>query len=308
MSSLFKEEIHDWMSWGKVFQSAEAFEPLIKYMFKVHNLPFSSVEYCTPGTNAVFKVGGYIVKIFAPDESGMDTDSDYQTELYGLERANKLDIPSPLLTAKGSVNAKYHFNYMVMEYINGEEFGKIESTFSDRIKFEIGGKLRKITDKLNTGCGNFNGVDVINDKGRYKRWGGFCDEFKNERLDYLKNHNFGKNVFVHGDLNPDNVLVGRDNELYIIDFADAVSAPQEYELAAVICELFCFEKPYMNGYFGEFDANELTERCFNGLIIHDFGGDIIRSNLGATAEITSLKLLKERLYTAISSGRHFEEN
>ena len=83
MSALFKEENFDWTSWGKVFQAAESFGPLIKYIFKLHKLPFSSIEHCTPGTNAVFKVGSYIIKIFAPNESGMDTDSDYNTELFG---------------------------------------------------------------------------------------------------------------------------------------------------------------------------------------------------------------------------------
>lgn len=304
MSILFKEEIHGWSSWGRIFQSIEAFEPLIKHIFKLHNLPFSSVRHCTPGTNAVFKINDFIIKIFAPNESGMDTDSDYYTELFGLERANKLGVPSPELIAKGSVLAKYRFNYMVMAYIEGAEFGKTENTFSDETKFEIGMKLRKITDKLNTECEQFNEVDVINNIGRYKRWNSFCNEFKNERLAYIKNHSFGKHVFVHGDLNPDNVLVA-DNELYIIDFADAVTAPQEYELAVIICELFCFENSYMRGYFGEFDVKELTDRCFDGLIIHDFGGDIIRSNLGEIDEITDLKILKDRLYTAISTGKQF---
>lgn len=76
---IFTAGIDGWSSWGKIFQSIEAFEPLVKYIFNRHNLTFTEIEHCTPGTNAVFKVGNYVVKIFAPKESGMDTDSDELT-------------------------------------------------------------------------------------------------------------------------------------------------------------------------------------------------------------------------------------
>jgi hypothetical protein len=84
-------------------------------------------------------------------------------------------------------------------------------------------------------------------------------------------------------------------------------APSEYEIAAVVCMLFCFEKPYMDGFFGEYDAEKLTERCFDGLLLHDFGYDIICSNLGRADEITSLGVLKERLSVAIKNNKGWEE-
>jgi RIO-like serine/threonine protein kinase len=58
-----------------------------------------------------------------------------------------------------------------------------------------------------------------------------------------------KTVYVHGDLNPDNILVGKHGEIYIIDYADALTAPVEYELPSLICESFGFEFPFMGGYF-----------------------------------------------------------
>lgn len=303
---LFREEINGWASWGKIFQSIEAFELLIKHILGELCLPFSPIERCVPGTNAVFKSGGYVIKIFAPRESGINTESDYKTELFGLGRANRLGIPAPGLIASGSVRDRYLFYYMVMENIGGTEFGAAEAAFSDADKAEIGRKMRRIIDTMNTECENFNGIDVINGPERQKRWNSFDDRFKKERNDYIRHHDFGKPVFVHGDLNPDNVLVRpgpSGYDIFILDFADAAAAPREYELAALICEMFCFEKPYMRGFFGNFDARELTERCFDGLIIHDFGAGIIQTNLGEYNEITCLRILKDRLYTAILSGK-----
>ena len=69
--NMFAANIDGWSSWRMIFQSIKDFEPLIKYIFNRHNLPFTEIEHCTPGTNAVFKVGGLVAKIFAPKESGM---------------------------------------------------------------------------------------------------------------------------------------------------------------------------------------------------------------------------------------------
>ena len=88
----FTATIDGWTSWGRVFQSIEAFEPLIRHILSQHALPIAEIEHCTPGTNAVFKVGDLVVKIFAPKESGFETESDYQTELFGIARSNRMGV------------------------------------------------------------------------------------------------------------------------------------------------------------------------------------------------------------------------
>ena len=60
---------------------------------------------------------------------------------------------------------------------------------------------------------------------------------------------------------------------------------------------------FLTGYFGEYDSAWLTELCFNGLLLHDFGGDIIELHVAKPAEITSLKALQQRLYSVIEEKR-----
>lgn len=302
MNYLFKHDIVDWHSWGQIFSSLEAFAPLIKQIFANENLDFDKIEHCMPGTNAVFKVGSYVVKIFAPKESGMNTESDYKTELFGMVRANLLQISAPKVIAKGSIKDKYLFLYLIMENVTGSVLGNIESTFTYEQKIHIGQKLRSITNKLNTECEKFNNIDIIERELNNKRWSIFPDGFNKERISYLKSFNINDEVYVHGDLNPDNVIIDGNYNVHIIDFADSLIAPAEYELPAIVCELFCFDKAFMKGYFGYENITDITEKCFKGLLLHEFGSDIIRCNLGNLSEIDSLKSLKEKLYLAIDSG------
>jgi hypothetical protein len=63
---IFTEQINSWDDWGKLFQSIPAFTPLVERIFHKENLPLANIENLHPGTNAVFRVGEYVIKIFAP--------------------------------------------------------------------------------------------------------------------------------------------------------------------------------------------------------------------------------------------------
>jgi len=297
--NLFAAEINGWDSWGKLYQSIPAFEPLIKCIFAKEKLRFTKIEHCTPGTNAVFKVGDYVIKIFAPKESGIDSTTDFETESFAMYRAITLGVSVPKLVTSGYIQDNYRFSFMIMDYVNGTEINRLNKNLTLEEKITIGQRLRLITDALNTPCRSFNGIDVIHDKDRQKRWGKYTEHFRNERLNYIHSHDFGEKVFVHGDMNGDNLLLTHDQKLFIIDFADAVLAPVVYEHALIACELFQFDKAFMTGYFGNYNIDEITELVFNGILIHDFGGDIIEQHVGHLSEFDSLSQLRERLYWAI---------
>lgn len=299
--NLFTGEINNWQEWGEIFQSIPAFTPLAEYIMKKENLPLTKIENLTPGTNAVFKIGGYVIKIFAPPESGIDQSLDLQTELFATRRANDFGVSAPKLIAHGFIEDKYQFAYMITEYIEGAELVKAVKAMNYAEKVDIGRKLREVTDKINTPCEPFNGIDVINDNGRYRRWDQYSEQLKAERLAYIKSRDYGEKVFVHGDLCLDNILLTPRGEIYIIDFADAVLAPQIYEHALMPFS-FELDSALIRGYFGEYDTEEFTEMCFNGLLIHDFGGDIVRDFLGQPGEFTNLGDIRQKLKQRIEVG------
>jgi serine/threonine protein kinase len=294
--NVFVTEIDGWDTWCKIFHSIEVWEPLVNFILEKENLPIAKVEHLAPGSNAVFKSGNYVVKIFTPIESGLDGERDYKTEKYALSFAYSHGVTVPKLVACGKIKDKYDFYYMVMDYIDGVDFNIYSANFSDDEKFAFAKCLREITDAMNKPCEDFNGIDVMRGEGRYnKHWGKYSERFKTERLEYLHTHDFGEKVFVHGDLCYDNFVID-DSGIYIIDFADAVMAPVCYEHAHLICGLFDFDKSYLRGYFGEYNIDELVDICFDGLLIHDFGWDFITwGNRAKVEEIDCLNDLRKKL-------------
>ena len=302
MSVLFTRNISNWDDWGKVYQDIAAWRPLIRHIYAREHLPFTEITYLTPGSNAVFHVGDTVVKIFAPRESGIDSTTDVETEAFAMRRATVLGLSVPKCIVCDTLEDKYRFSYMIMEYVPGKEFTEIAGGLSREEKIALGRNLRRVLDKMNTPCESFNGIDVVHDKGRYKRWEKYATAFQSERISYIRSRSYGEEVFVHGDLCGDNILFGENGEMVIIDFADAVLAPVIYEHAHIACELFEFDRDYLTGFFGAYDIEWLTNLCFEGLLLHDFGGDIIKTHIAEPDEIPTLDVLKERIKTAIESA------
>jgi len=291
--SLFSANIKGKKDWEKVFRSVSAFTPLIEHILYIENLPVTKIENLKPGTNAVFKAGEYVVKVYAPEESDFKQDSDIGTELFAAQRAYHTGVNTPKIIASGMIKDKYEFDYMIIEYIEGVEFDEAVEKMTDDEKLSFARNLRRYTDLMNVPCEPFNRADAINDDENNWSWEPYPKSFRNERIKYIKSHNYGENVFVHGDLCGDNILITPDKELYIIDFADALCAPAVYEHSLVAAELFDFDEALMYGYF--FTNESVIDTCLDGILIHGYGGDIIKYHLGRPNEFQHIEQLHQRI-------------
>ena len=305
---LFTAQINNWREWGEIFQSIPAFAPLINYIFMKEQLPAAEIENLQPGTNAVFKAGDYVIKIFAPQGLGSGFGTHVDVELFGMKQANASEIPAPKLIAEGVVEDKYHFRYMIMDYIRGKMLNEVEDSLTYEDKVSIGKQIRNITQKLNVPCENFTSVDMLRYAMENEEWkdDGFPPSFLEERLAYLVGFHIDENdkVYCHGDFHCGNVLIDDEKKVYLIDFADAMYAPAPYEQVYIISALFCFEKPYMTGYFGgDYDADEIVDFCMTWLPVHAWGHSAIKGNLDTVDEISSFAVLRERLCDLIKERK-----
>lgn len=301
---MLKQRLTDWASWLRVYKSHEALAPVIERICERERLPGVEFAAVSASTNAVFASDKYVLKIYAPDECGMAVGTDADIEMFGLRRADRLGIPVPQLLAAGEVEDEYVFRYIIMERIHGVPLNKAAHGLSSAQKEGLGSRIRDIADRLNTPCADFGATDVMAHALSHTGWADYLVSFQRERLEWLQFHVTYEDewVYCHGDLNPDNVLIGANLSVSIIDFADGVRAPRLYEHAVIASELFRFEKPFMRGFFGNYKPEEMLELCAAGLLLHDIGNEILPGHIGPAAEITSLAVMRERLNSLIIGG------
>lgn len=286
---LFEFEIRDWETWGRVFRSIAHFTPLVKHIFAIEGLDFAPLENCKPGTNGVFRVGDYIAKVFVPPESGYNSEPDYRAELYAMERANALGVSVPKLVAKGEIQDRYLFRYLVMDYVHGETLGDIKGSLKTRQKVRIGKNLRNIVQAWATPCEDFNGVDVIARTLASKRWASSPAALRVDQRQYLSSLKLQPRVYVHGDLTEDNLIVDANGGITVVDFADSLCAPSVYEDMTIICDAFSFDRDFLRGYYGNISVEELADLCLKAILCHEYGYNVVRAVLGEPGDSADLK-------------------
>lgn len=277
MDNVFLKEINDWDTWGKVFQCIPAFEKLIIKIFEKEGLQCKKISHLTAGSNAVFKVDNFVVKIFAPVESGFNTEIDYNCEIIGMKRAMSLGINIPGVVAASFIEDKYLFRYIIMDYIDGKDAKSILMHYSTDEKICFVGQLKQNISKMNT---KFKSKYLaLNIKERIlvnTRWNIFNNNIVNQVKELVQSYDMSDKVYVHGDITGDNVMITEDGTMYIIDFADGRIAPKEYELPPILFDLFDFDNIMINEFIGGQNIEDFVEECFRGILIHEYGAYFVK--------------------------------
>lgn len=264
-------------TWGKLFQSIEAFKDLIYTIFKNEHLSIpKSIKNLTPGTNAVFRVDDYVIKIFAPKESGFITNRDYKVELESLTWAKKCGVNCPTIVTTNVIRDKYIFYYIIMDYIDGYEIGNKLKDYSEKNQIEFIEEMRSITKKLNQKVKkSLFKKDIIHTVLHNKKWNKYQNRVKQQIFDHVQKLDFNNQVFVHGDLTKENILIDQNNQIFVIDFADSLVAPYYYEFPPILFDLFDFN-PILIKTFLKDVSPSTVDVIFNSLMIHEFGADFIQ--------------------------------
>ena len=275
MKQFFHVKIENWSDWGCVFQSIPAFDGLIREIFRREALPCSGISNLTPGTNAVFRVGDYVIKIFFPMESGLDPLPDFQNEAAVCGRLADLDVPMPRLVAQGEIQDSYHFYYLISEYFRGQEAGNFLSTASREQKLDFIQQLQRLLQLLNRPAdGLIAPVDLLDRAVNNPRLDKLPSSLAKEMRQRARSLLLSPRVLVHGDLTGENLLVDRNGRLAVIDCADACLAPSWYELAPLVIELFRCDAELLRA-FSEGNPLPFLKQTLDSLCLHDFGASLL---------------------------------
>lgn len=308
MEYLFNQRIIDWQSWGKVFQSIPAFENLIEAIFIKEGLRRRKIANLTPGTNAVFQADDLVIKIFAPPESGKNFETDYNVELYGMRYAADLGISCPKVVAASEISDRYLFRYIIMERLSGKDARYVLKKYDENQKKKFARQIHKMLKMLNKTLCNpiFKAVkDVAFTHDGWRNLPEWISKQGKKRIDDL---DLSNGVYVHGDITGDNVLIDENGNFFLIDFADAKTAPAEYEYLPVLFDLFDFDKIMMREFImcefalelTEKDIREFTKKCFNGVLMHEYGFSMIPTICEKTGihidTVSNLSEIEEALF------------
>ena len=273
---LFHERISNWEDWGRVFQSILAFTPLAEKIYRREGLSFSPLQNLTPGTNAVFRVGNTVAKIFFPRESGLDPAPDFRNEAAVCGWLTEQGISTPRLLAQGQIEDTYDFFYLIMEYAEGQEAGDFLAAASSEQKQGFVRGLKEILRTLNRPAeGIIPPIDLLRRAVENPRLSRIPQTLAEEMRQRARTLDLSQRVLVHGDLTGENLLVTPEGKLMVIDCADACLAPGWYEFGPIVFELFRCDSALLR----EFAAGEddFAERVLDSVCIHDFGADLLRT-------------------------------
>lgn len=273
----FTQEIKDWRSWGDVFCSTSAFFTIVGAIFICEGLGEPApLENLTPGSSAVFRSGKYVVKLFAPKESGVDPVHDYNVECAMLDHAKRSGVPAPTLVSRGVFTDTYQFYYIIMDYIQGKPAGELLPAFTTAEKGRFVGTLVDLLRKLRQPCECLMEAD-------YSNW----DAAENPRLDTLPKPLADDIrariarlpsvpcVTVHGDITGDNVLIDDSGRLYVIDFADSLVAPGIYEWPPIVFGLLRCDTEAVRFFMNGMPVKTFVETLLSALAMHRFSANII---------------------------------
>lgn len=280
MSHAFAKEIHNWDSWGAVYQSSEDFRQLIEFIYEKENLSGAEqISKLTPGTNAVFRAGSYVIKIFAPKESGANTDADYEAEINAMKRALQHGIHAPNVIAASYIQDKYLFRYIIMDFIQGQEAGKVLPNSSRSQKAAFVKQLHANLDRMNTLPAEQVDADAIKQRVvSNARWNIFAEAVRAQIAEIVAQSSISQPVYVHGDITAENVMVDAEGRLYLIDFADSTIAPASYEYPPILFSLFDFDAELIQLFMRELNCSReaFIDEVFLAILLHEFGFIFVR--------------------------------
>lgn len=224
------DKIKTWNDWCTHYQNIEVFNTLIEEICQIENIEYKKVESTYPGTNAVFKIGDFILKLFVPDNI-TSWDSEYFVEINRMNLLKDKKIKIPEMISYGSVQKKILCRYIIYKRVEGKHFFKIRNSLTSKQKESVVKDLKEYISVLRSLRVSSNFIDFSSRVKNNDRLNFLKLEVKEEIAKYCRKFNKTKLVCVHGDLTGDNVLYIDDTGIYVIDFGDSQEAPFFYEFA-----------------------------------------------------------------------------
>lgn len=288
---IIQRTLNDLADWKEFIKSENIVENLVNPILEQCNISVNSIRKIDLGTNAVFDLGNYILKVYAVNEnSNSKSDCIREIILSRLLMSSHYHVPTIVKT--GCINDRYTIYYNVMEKFN--DLVPVCNILSNPNSLNYIVFLKELHSLIK--CIHSLQVDFNIAKLYSKSIMGELSK-RNEYAQYvnryLTNNHFEFGI-VHGDLSETNIYSNSKGETIILDFEDWMYAPFIVEYPTICFELL--KKPnIINDYFANIPKNDLIEMLIVGILLHHESTrflKLIASKTGNAVELLGIKELR----------------
>jgi hygromycin-B 7''-O-kinase len=317
--------IETWDAWGRIFTDVQLWKPAVIEICERASISPESVQSGYPGTNAVFVVNQrYVVKIYAPF-----CHDDYHLERELLSILGKNDaIPVPLLYAKGILEDRISWPFIVMEYLPGQPIKEVRDKISPKNMTDLAAQMGTIVRALHdTPLSMLRNLDCSRNgwrRYRQQQLKSIVKKLQRRRTlpdaviqavptfvdSELAKHHEDQDVhlvLVHGDLTEDHWLLhnaqGQWSLTALIDFADAKISPATYEWGPLWVGALGSHHKSLEAFMRSYDPHlnidgDFYRHAMAYTFLHEFGAEIIEYVLHESVRhhITSIDHLIQVLW------------
>ena len=193
--------------------------------------------------------GMFCVKILNKDR----TKDEIESYLERIDIISKSSINSPsllYLNDKPFLHLNYNqnvYNVCVFDFIEGKSLFEANCDINDYLIKEIAYQTGKINNLNKKPKFTYDSWSIINFLEEYDKKSKYLSDYNSKMIgnmvDEFKKIDFNKlpKGFVHGDIIKTNVMIDKNNKLWIIDFAVSNYLPRIIDLA-VISSSICLDK------------------------------------------------------------------
>lgn len=296
MSFIFNTTLKNKKNWLEANSNSVEVHNLISFICKKEKIRVNNVYPLTPSTNAVYRVGCHVIKVFAPEIVGYPAEHEFKREIFMLINLELCGVNAPRLHSYGNINDKYVFYYIITEFIDDSvTASKFMLNSSPHIINDFLTNLQLVVNKIHNIKADKNLTKLLSRKPSCC----FKGDLEVERIslvnNFINNEALSQNVYVHSDLTGNNILINKNNKITIIDYEDWMYSNEVIELPAIVFELLN-NKVYIKQFLKVLNHCDFIEELFIGLLMHPsckyyFGQIHIDLH-----KLKSLTYVREKLY------------
>lgn len=292
--------------WARIFTRVEVWLPVVRAIFHREGLPCSSMAAGYPGSHAAFVVDErYVVKIACPFWQ-----HDLHREVAVYHKLRQIDTPVPDLLAYGHYDG---WLYLILSYCSGTALRELNASLTVKQKQVVAEQLAEILRQVHT-------VQLSESEAEWSAVSGKLRKQAISRLEqaeflpsavrkaaveFVSGWDYGEQMsrikLLHADLTADHLLLDSNGSKItaIIDWADSLNGPMEYELVALWFGAFHRDSRVFRAFLKAYDPCMPVDRrkLLAYTLIHRFGLDIVQEVLAqSNKEVSSLAELSDLLW------------